>query len=61
MELIAFMPINVSCSFLGRLVVNPKINQIVVLWLTTYKPPSGQRSVKLADSSLLVKAIAKGI
>jgi hypothetical protein len=61
LELTAYMPINVSCSFLGRLVANHKLNRIVVLWLTTYKPPSGHRNVKLTDSPLLAKAVNKAV
>lgn len=35
-ELVRIMP-NSSCSFAGKVVYEPKFNQLVVLWLTAFK------------------------
>jgi hypothetical protein len=31
------MPRNLCCSYAGRTVFNPKLNQLIVLWLTAHK------------------------
>lgn len=38
-ELLALLPTNAPCSFVGKSSHLPKLNQLILVWLATYKPP----------------------
>ena len=36
-HIVKMMPRNMCCSYAGRIVHDPKMNQVILLWLTTHK------------------------
>lgn len=49
-ELMKIMPMNGGCSYIGKCQHEPKLNQMVLLWLTTFK---SSKSSKIIDDSHL--------
>jgi hypothetical protein len=43
MHVLKAMPVNVCCSFAGRVFHLPKMNQVILLWLTAHKKSRASR------------------
>ena len=45
MEILKMMPINVGCSYAGKILHEPSFNQAILIWVTIYKIPQSRKKV----------------